>query len=232
MTELTSTLNKFKNLNAALPPHAARVLLNAYLLLAMTLVPTVLGAYFGVLYPYYEYFPGWIGAGILFVVLIGGIFAIHLTAQSVVSIYFLMALTLLMGYIISPAIEEVAGMEGGFSMVATAFGGTAALFVGLSLYGRMTNFDFTGYSLRRMMSFGLALMIILSIFNILFIQLSLLSFLISCGVLAICSILIVVETNDVVRGGESNYVIVTLRFYLSLMNIFLSLIRILAYLRR
>ena len=232
MTELTSTLNKFKKINDGVPPEATRVLLNAYLLLAMTLVPTVLGAYLGSLFPYYEIFPVWVGLMLFLIVSMGSVFMIHATAQSVQSIYYLMFLTMFTGYYIAPAIEQVAGLEQGFEMVATALGGTAGLFVVLSLYGRFTKFDFTGNSLGLLLSLGLVLLVLLSVANILFIQLPLLSFLIACGVLAICSVLIVVETNEVIRGGETNYVLVTLGFYLSLINIFLSLLRILAYLRK
>ena len=128
-----------------------------------------------------------------------------------------------------PALESYAQIEQGPEMIVMALSGTAGLFFALSVLGRTTRYNLSGPSFGLFLLIGLGLMIVLSLINVFFIQLSLLSLLISFGVMGICSLLVMYETNQVVRGGETNYVVVTLGFYLSLVNIFMSLLRILAY---
>ena len=208
-------------------PEAGKILRNAYLLLAGTMVPTVLGVFLGMLFPVFSYLPIWVAFVIDLAASFYAIFAIHRHKNSMTGIYWLGFLTLITGYFISPVFELYTEIAQGPQMIIISLAGTAGLFGVLSAIGRSSRYNLSGPSFGLFLLMGLVWMIILSVINILFIQLSLLSLLITFGVMGICSLLIMYETNRVVRGGETNYVVVALGFYLSLVNIFLSLLQIL-----
>ena len=225
----TNILNKYKGADFNISPEAAHVLRNAYLLLAGTMVPTVLGVFLGMIFPIFSYLNPWLALALFLAGGIYSIFAIHQHQNSMTGIYWLLFLTFTMGYLTGPVISQYMGVENGPEIIIMALSGTAGLFFGLSVLGRCAKYNLSGPTLGMFLLVGLFLMIILSLANLIFFQLSALALLVSFGVMGICSLLIMYETNAVVRGGESNYVVVTLGFYLSLSNIFLSLLQILTY---
>ena len=225
----TQILRRYQGADFNIPPAAAQVLRNAYLLLAGTMLPMVCGVYLGMLFPVFSYVNPWVAMGIDLVISLYAIFAIHRHKTSVTGIYWLLFLTFVTGYFVAPVISVYAAMAQGPQMIMLALTGTATLFVTLSFVGRSTKYNLSGPTFGLFLLVGLVLMLILGIVNILFVQLTLLSLLFAFGVMAICSLLIMYETNLVVRGGETSYIVVALGFYLSLINIFLSLLRIFSF---
>ena len=225
MSTLTSKLAKF-NSGTLRSPEALQVLKNAYLLLGLTLLPTIVGAYLGVLFPLYAV-TGGIGGMLLFIVgAIAFINVIHRNKQTVVGIYWLLAFTLFVGFFIGPTIGLVMGLANGFKIIAMAIGGTAALFLILSGYAQITQRNFSQHSLGISLCVGLVLMIIMGVVNMIFLQMPAVALAISFVVLIICSMFIIYDTNKVIRGGETNYIVVATGFYLSLLNIFQSLMNL------
>ena len=229
MSPISATLDKL-NVNTLRQPEAVRVLKNAYLLLGLTLLPTILGAYLGMLFPIYALLGG-IGGTILF---LGGAFGfiqvVHRNQQTVTGIYWLLAFTLFVGYFVGPGLGAVLGLANGVKIVATAIGGTAALFLILSGYAQITQHNFSKHSLGVSLTVGLILMIIMSVVNMIFLQMPAIALAISFLVLIICSVFIIHDTNRVMRGGETNYIVVAMAFYLSLLNIFQSLMNLTGFL--
>ena len=228
MSNISATIDKFKS-NSHHSPSAINVLRNAYLLLGITLIPTIIGAYVGSLFPIFNYAGGWGSILVFLAGIFGFIHVVHKNKNSVNGIFWLLFFTLFMGYFIGPSVGAVMGMENGFKIIASSIGGTAALFFILSGYARVTKHNFAKHSIAVSLTVGLVLAIIMSIINIAFLHMPAVALAISLVVLVICSLFIIYDTNNVIRGGENNYIIVAMSFYISLLNIFQSLLNLLSF---
>lgn len=202
-----------------------RVLRNTYWLLALSMVPTVLGAYVGVRSGF-SFFAGspFIGLIAFMAVAFGFFFAIEKFKNSSIGVGLLLAFTFFMGLMLSRIIGHVLGFSNGASLIMTAFGGTAVVFAAMATLATVSKRDFSGLS--RWMFIGFIVIFMAAIANI-WLQMPALTLTISALAVVIFSFFILFDLQRVVNGGETNYVTATLSVYLSVYNVFSSLLSIL-----
>jgi modulator of FtsH protease len=136
------------------------------------------------------------------------------------------ALTGFMGYTLGPVISQYLNMPNGTMTVMTALGGTAITFLGLSAYALVTKRDLSGMG--SFLAVGVLVAFVASLAAI-FLQIPALSLAISAVFVLLMSGMILYETNNIVRGGETNYVMATLSLFLSIFNLFTSLLHLLGF---
>lgn len=206
-----------------------RVLRNTYLLLAVSLIPTVIGAWVGLQTGINRLMgssPGF--SAILFLAgAFGLMFLIERNKNSSVGVALLFAFTFFMGVMLSRMLGFVLGMGNGAQLIMLAFGGTAAVFGTMATIASTTKRDFSG--MQKFLFIGAVILIVASLANI-FLQLPALMLTISVMAIAIFSAFLLVDLQRIINGGETNYISATLSVYLSLYNIFSNLLMLLGVL--
>lgn len=200
-----------------------RVLRNTYWLLALSMVPTVLGAWIGVTTGITRS----MGAGMSAIVFMGGAFgfmyAIERTKNSATGVPVLLGFTFFMGLMLSRMIGMVLGMNNGAGLIMTAFTGTGAIFLGMATLSSIIKRDLS--SMGKFLFIGMIMLIVAGLANI-FIQSSAMMITISVIAIGIFSAFILYDLKRVKDGEETNYISATLGVYLSLYNVFQSLLAI------
>ncbi len=203
-----------------------RVLRNTYALLALSMVPTVIGAWLGVAmgFTFFEGSP-FMGAIIFLAIAFGFFWAIEKNKDTGVGVLLLLAFTFFMGVMLSRLIGMTLGnYSNGATLIMGAFGGTAAIFTVMASIATVSKKDFSGMS--KFLFIGVILLILASLANI-WLQIPALMLTLMVVAIAIFSAFILVDVQRVVNGGETNYVIATLGIYLSVYNIFSNLLALL-----
>lgn len=202
-----------------------RVLRNTYLLLAVTLIPTAIGAMIGTnLNLSFMRASPIMSFVVILAVFYGWIWAIEKNRDSGLGVALLLGFTLFMGLLLGPLFQSVLGLKNGAQLIMMAAGGTAAVFFGLAGVASSTNRDFSG--LGKFLFVG-AIVIMLGVVANLFFQ-SPLAHLVIVGAFIIFSSLIILwQINSIVRGGETNYISATLTLYVAVYNLFTSLLQLL-----
>ncbi len=201
-----------------------RVLRNTYWLLALSLVPTVLGAWLGVATGITQY----LGGGLGLIVFLGGafgfMFAIEKTKHSAAGVPVLLAFTFFMGLMLSRMIAMVLGFKNGSELIMTAFAGTAGVFFVMASLASTIKRDLSGMS--KWLFVGAIGLMIGGIVNVFVGS--------TAGMMALSTLAIVIfsaymlfDLKQIVDGGETNYISATLALYLDLFNIFQSLLALL-----
>lgn len=205
-----------------------RVLRNTYWLLAISMVPTVLGAWIGVRTGF-SFFTGSPFAGLLVFlgVAFGFFFAIERFKNSGIGVALLLGFTFFMGLMLSRLVGAVLGFSNGASLVMTAFGGTAAIFAVMATVATVSKRDFTGMG--KWLFIGFMVVFVAAIANI-WLQMPALALTVSTLAVLIFSAFILYDLQRVVNGGETNYVTATLSVYLSIYNVFSNLLMLLGVL--
>jgi modulator of FtsH protease len=198
-----------------------RVLRNTYLLLALTLACSALtaGASIALNLPH----PG------LIVTLIGYFGLLFLTSKlrnSAWGILSVFALTGFMGLTLGPIVSRYLGLPNGGETVMLAMGGTAAIFLGLSAYALTTRKDFSFMGGFLMVGILLAFLAGLAA---VFFEIPVLSLTVSAAFVLLMSGLILYETGNIIHGGETNYVMATVTLFVSIFNLFTSLLQLLGF---
>lgn len=203
-----------------------RVLRNTYALLALSMVPTVIGAWLGVAmgFTFFEGSP-FMGAIIFLAVAFGFFWAIEKNKDSGLGVVLLLGFTFFMGVMLSRLIGMTLGSYSNCAtLIMGAFGGTAAIFTVMASIATVSKKDFSGMS--KFLFIGVILLILASLANI-WLQMPALMLTLMVVAIAIFSAFILVDVQRVVNGGETNYVIATLGIYLSVYNIFSNLLALL-----
>lgn len=202
-----------------------RVLRNTYWLLALSMIPTVLGAWLGV-QMHFSLFAGspMISFIVFMAVAFGFFYAIEKTKNSSMGVVMLLGFTFFMGLMLSRLIEYTLGFSNGSSLIMTAFGGTALIFGVMATVATVSKRDFSGMG--KWLFAGLLVIVVASLANI-FLQLPALQLTISVVAIAIFSAYILFDVQQVINGGETNYISATLRIYLDVYNVFVNLLSIL-----
>jgi modulator of FtsH protease len=203
-----------------------RVLRNAYLLLAASLIPTVLGAVFGMVSGLQAMM---VGSPIvsLVIFMLGSFFFLMMVERNKNSskgVMWLMIFTFFMGVMLSKLLGFVLSKQAGTQIVATAFGGTAFIFFGMAFLGTVIKKDLS--TLGKFLSIGMLILFGASLIGIFFPS-SALYLTVTVGVLAVSSLFIMYQVNEIVRGGETNYIMATLSLYISVYNVFQTLLTLL-----
>ncbi|GMT41430.1 MAG: BAX inhibitor protein [bacterium] len=199
---------------------ANKVLKNTYMLLSATLA---FSAVMAMVSMYINMPPmAYLISVILAIVL--GMFVLPKTANSSAGIGVIFLITGLLGFGLGSILTVYMAMANGPQIIATALGGTGIIFLGLSGYALTTKKDFSflgGFLFAGMM------VIVLAIIASLFIQIPALSLTISAAIIMLMSGMILFDTSRIINGGETNYIMATYSIFLSLFNIFISLLSIL-----
>ena len=208
-----------------LAPAQNRVLRNTYALLALSLVPTVIGAWLGVQLKF-TFLAGnpLIGFMLFLGIAFGFFYAIEKTKNSGWGVAILLGFTFFMGLMLSRLVGSVLGLNNGGTLIATAFGGTAVIFFAMASLAGTIKRDLSGMGKFLMM--GVVLLIIAALANI-FLQLPALMLTIMVLAIGIFSALLLYDVNRIITGGETNYISATLAIYLDIYNIFSNLLALL-----
>ena len=201
-----------------------RVLRNTYWLLALSMIPTVLGAWIGVTTGFTRAMGPGMSAIVFLVGAFGFIFAIEKTKNSGAGVPVLLGFTFFMGLMLSRLIGLVLGMSNGAGLIMTAFSGTAVIFLGMATLSSVIKRDLS--SMGKFLFIGVIMLLVAGIANI-FLQSSALMVTLSVVAIGIFSAFIIYDLKRVRDGAETNYISATLAIYLDLYNIFQSLLSIL-----
>ena len=201
-----------------------RVLRNTYWLLALSMVPTVLGAWVGVSTGIAQALSPGVGLVVFLVGAFGFMFAIERTKNSAAGVPILLAFTFFMGGMLSRLVGSVLGLANGASLIMTAFAGTGAIFLGMATLSSVIKRDLT--SMGKFLFIGAIMLLVAGIANI-FLQSSALMITLAVLAIGIFSAFILYDLKRVQDGHETNYITATLGVYLSLYNVFQSLLALL-----
>ena len=201
-----------------------RVLRNTYWLLALSMLPTVLGACIGVQTGVFAH----LGLGASLLVFFGGafglMFAVSHFKNSSAGVFFLLGFTFFMGLMLSNLLGYALGFRNGSSLIMTAFGGTAGVFFGMATLATVVKRDLSG--LARFLTIGVWIAIVASVIAM-FTHSSAAMLAISAAMMVVFSLLIMIDVKRVLDGGETNYVMATLAIYLDLYNVFQNMLLLL-----
>lgn len=202
-----------------------RVLRNTYMLLAASMVPTVLGAFIGI----QMQFSFMAGSPLIGFLLFMGIsfafmYGIEKNKNSGLGVALLLGFTFFMGLMLSRILQFALGFSNGASMIALAAGGTGAIFFTLASVAAVSKRDFS--SMGKFLFAGMIVVLLAIVANIFF-QIPALSLAISAAIVVICSAYILYDISRIIQGGETNYISATLAVYLDVYNVFVSLLHLL-----
>ena len=202
-----------------------RVLRNTYWLLALSMILTILGAWLGVQFRF-SFFPGspFIGFMMFLGIAFGFFYAIEKTKNSGIGVAILLGFTFFMGLMLSRLIEHTLHFSNGASLIMTAFGGTAAILATMATIATVSRRDFSG--LGKWLFAGMLVILIAAAANI-FLHLPALYLVVSVLAIAIFSAYILFDVQQIINGGETNYISATLNIYLDVYNIFSNLLALL-----
>lgn len=198
---------------------AAQVLRNTYMLLGMTLVGATAAAMFA-MSAGIGYINPWLTIGVYFALLFTTM-ALRNSGWGILAVF---ALTGWLGFTTGPLINMYAQVNGGMETVSLALGGTAAIFVVMSGIALITRKDFS--FLTQFLMVGL-IVAFLGGLAAMFFNLPALSLAVSAAFMLLSSLVILWQTSAIVHGGETNYIMATVTLFVSLFNLFLSLLNIL-----
>jgi modulator of FtsH protease len=200
-----------------------RVLRNTYWLLALTMIPTVLGAVLGVMLQ----IPvprGFLGFGIFLAAIFGFQWAIHKNNNSGMGVVLLLAFTFFMGIWLTPLLTRTLGFSNGGSLIMLAFGGTAAILAGMATIATVTKRDFS--MMGKWLFAGMIALIVVSFAAIAF-QLPMLMIVISALAIVLFSFYILYDVQQIVNGGQTNYISAATMLYIDVFSIFSNLLALL-----
>ena len=201
-----------------------KVMRNTYWLLALSMLPTVLGAWIGVTTGITAGLSGGLGLIVFLGGAFGFMFAIEKTKNSAAGVPVLLAFTFFMGLMLSRMIGMVLGFSNGAELIMTAFGGTAGVFFVMANLSTIIKRDLSGMG-KWLFAGALAIMFG-AIINV-FVGSTMGMAVIATLAIAVFSMYLLYDLKRIVDGGETNYITATLGLYLSLFNIFQSLLALL-----
>jgi modulator of FtsH protease len=202
-----------------------KVLRNTYWMLGLTMIPTAIGAMIGMStnFSFLAQAPI-MGPLVMLAVMMGLLFGVSATRNSVMGIALLFLFTFVAGWWLGPMLQYALHFKNGAQLIGTAAAGTGIIFFTLAGIATVTKKDF-GF-MQNFLFVGLVLLIIASIAN-LFFAMPAASLAISAVAVLLFSGFILFDVSRIVNGGETNYVMATMGIYLSLYNLFTSLLHLL-----
>lgn len=201
-----------------------RVLRNTYLLLGLSMIPTVLGALVGIQLQF-SFMAGspFLAFMLLLGIAWGFMWGIEKTKNSGLGVALLLGFTFFMGLMLSRILQVALGFSNGASMIGLAAGGTGAIFLTMATIATVSKRDFTGMG--KFLFVGMIVVLLAAVANIFF-QIPALSLTIAAVVVLLFSAYILYDISRIVQGGETNYISATLAVYLDIYNVFVSLLQL------
>jgi modulator of FtsH protease len=212
--------------SGALAAQRNRVLRNTYWLLALSLLPTVLGAWIGVATGITALMGNGLSLILFLVGAFGFMFAIEKTKDSAAGVGVLLAFTFFMGLMLSRLLAAVLGFKNGGSLIMLAFGGTAGVFFAVASLATVIKRDLTGMG--KFLFVGLIVLLVATIINA-FVQSSAMMLTLSVIAIGLFSAFMLYDIKRVIDGGETNYITATLAIYLDLYAVFQNLLALLGF---
>jgi len=203
-----------------------QVLRQTYWLLALSMLPTVAGAFVGMslnLAGFYRASP-FLAPMLMFGVMLGSLFVVSALRNSGWGVLAVFGFTFIAGLTLAPTLQFAAGLKNGGQLVALAGGMTGAVFFVMATIATVTKRDFS--FLNKFLFVGLILLIIGMLANLYF-QIPALAVTLSAIGVLIFSLYLLHDVSAIVRGGETNYIMATTRLFLDLLNLFLMLLNLL-----
>ena len=209
------------------PPLAQNhVLRNTYWLLALSMLPTVVGAYVGAQLNFFAQFAAHPVATplLMFAAMMGMLFVVTKLRNSAWGVVALFGFTFVAGLMLTPILTVAGGFRNGWQLVGLAGVMTAAIFFTMAAVATVSKRDFS--SMGKFLMVGTVVLIVASIAN-LFFQIPALAVTLSAITVLIFSAWLLHDLSNLVRGGETNYIMATMNLFLNLFNIFMSLLNLL-----
>lgn len=202
-----------------------KVLRNTYMMLALTMIPTLIGAFVGMStnFSYMAQHPV-IATLMMFGVMMGLMFGVSATRNSGWGVALLLAFTFVAGFFLGPILQVALHLKNGAQLVGMAAGGTGIIFFSLATLATVTKRDFS--FMGKFLFIGVILLIVASLANMFF-QVPALALTISAIAVLIFSAYILFDISQIVNGGQTNYVMATMSLYLDIYNIFINLLNLL-----
>ena len=201
-----------------------KVLRNTYWLLALSLLPTVLGAWVGVTTGITRSLSGGVGLIVFLGGAFGFMYAIEKTKNSAAGVPVLLAFTFFMGLMLSRMIGSVLGFKNGAELIMLAFAGTAGVFFTMASLATVIKRDLS--SMGKWLMVGAIVLMVGGIINV-FVGSSTGMVVIAMLAIGIFSAYMLYDLKRIVDGGETNYISATLALYLDIFNVFQSLLALL-----
>ena len=202
----------------------SRVLRNTYLLLALTMVPTIIGAFIGIStggiimqYPIASFF-------VMLAAVIGLQFAIVANRNSGLGVVLLLGMTFLLGWFLGPLLAIALTLKNGPQLVGIAAGGTGIIFFAMAGIATTVKKDFS--FMGKFLFVGMIVLLLAIVANM-FLQIPALALTISALVIVVFSLFLLHDVSRIVNGGETNYIVAAMGCYMSLFNIFANLLQLL-----
>ena len=202
-----------------------KVLRNTYMMLSLTMIPTVIGAWIGMSlnFAFMAQHPVLSVLGML-AVMFGMFYAIQANRNNSLGVVLLLGTTFLFGLMLGPILQAALQLSNGAQLVGMAAGGTGVIFFTLAGIATVTKKDFS--FMGKFLFVGLVMLVIAMLANAFF-QVPAASLAISAIAVMIFSGYILYDVSRIVNGGETNYVMATLALYLDIYNIFVNLLNLL-----
>ena len=202
-----------------------KVLRNTYTMLALTMIPTLLGALVGLSadFSFMAQSPI-ISSLVMFAVMMGMLFAVSALRNSAWGIVMLLGFTLVAGVFLGPILQHALHLRNGGQLIGMAAGGTGLIFFSLATLATVTKKDFS--FMGKFLFIGLILLVVASLAN-LFFAIPALSLTLSAIAVLIFSAYILYDISQIIHGGENNYIMATMTLYLDIYNIFVNLLSLL-----
>jgi modulator of FtsH protease len=210
--------------NGSMAAQRNKVLRNTYWLLALSLLPTVLGAWIGVTTGITQSLSGGLGLIVFLGGAFGFIYAIEKTKNSAAGVPVLLGFTFFMGLMLSRMIAMVLGFKNGPDLIMTAFAGTAGIFFVMASLSTVIKRDLSGMG--KWLFVGAMAVMIGGIINV-FVGSTAGMMAISVAVIGIFSAYMLYDLKRIIDGGETNYISATLSMYLNIINVFQALLSLL-----
>ena len=201
-----------------------RVLRNTYLMLAVTMIPTVIGAMIGMSTAGLVMQHPIIISLVMLAVVIGLQFAIAANRDSGIGVGLLLLMTFILGWWLGPLLTVALSLRNGPQLVGLAAGGTGVIFFAMATIATTTKRDFS--FMGKFLFVGMIVLLIAMIANM-FLQIPALALTISSLVIVVFSLFLLYDVSRIVNGGETNYIMATTGVYMSLFNIFANLLQLL-----
>ena len=203
---------------------AQKVLRNTYLLLAVTMVPTVIGAWLGMATASIITGSPIISFFVMLAAVIGLQFGIVRFRNSVVGIGLLLLMTGLLGWFLGPLLNYALALKNGMQLVGYAAAGTGAVLFAMGAIATTTKRDFS--FMGKFLFVGMIVLLIAMIANM-FLQIPALALTISSLVIVVFSLFLLYDLSRIVNGGETNYIMATMSLFLNVYNLCVNLLNLL-----
>ncbi|MDO8720100.1 MAG: Bax inhibitor-1/YccA family protein [Polaromonas sp.] len=201
-----------------------KVMRNTYWLLALSLLPTVLGAWVGVATGITAALSGGLGLVVFLGGAFGFMYAIEKTKNSAAGVPVLLGFTFFMGLMLSRMIGMILGFSNGAQLIMTAMGGTAGVFFVMATLASVIKRDLSGMG--KWLFVGAIVVMVGGVVNI-FVGSTAGMMALSVAVIAIFSAYMLYDLKRILDGGETNYISATLALYLDVFNVFQAMLALL-----